>query len=115
MDWQLTGKRALVSGSTAGIGFAIAEALAKEGAQVVVNGRTEERVREALDKLKSSGFEAGGRGASRGWRRRQGDRLSNSSLVSPAVPTTTSGIAPFVPGTSPSHPAGPARRRANWN
>ena len=60
MDLQLTGKRALVSGSTAGIGFAIAEALAREGAQVVVNGRTEERVRQALDKLKGSGLEAGG-------------------------------------------------------
>ena len=60
MDLQLTGKRAFVSGSTAGIGFAIAQALAKEGAQVMVNGRTEERVRQALDKLKGSGLEAGG-------------------------------------------------------
>ena len=44
MDLQLTGKRALVSGSTAGIGFAIAGALAHEGARVIVNGRTQQSV-----------------------------------------------------------------------
>jgi NADP-dependent 3-hydroxy acid dehydrogenase YdfG len=47
MDLQLKGKLALVSGSTAGIGLAIAQALAKEGVSVIVNGRTEERVRAA--------------------------------------------------------------------
>jgi NAD(P)-dependent dehydrogenase (short-subunit alcohol dehydrogenase family) len=47
MDLQLGGKLALVTGSTAGIGFAIAKALAAEGARVVVNGRTEARVAEA--------------------------------------------------------------------
>ncbi len=51
MDLQLNGKRALVSGSTAGIGYAIAEALAKEGAAVIVNGRTQKRVDEALRRL----------------------------------------------------------------
>ena len=40
MDLQLQGKRAVVSGSTAGIGYAIADALAREGAAVVINGRT---------------------------------------------------------------------------
>jgi NAD(P)-dependent dehydrogenase (short-subunit alcohol dehydrogenase family) len=55
MDLKLEGKRAFVSGSTAGIGFAIAEALAKEGASVIVNGRTEARVAEALKKLKDAG------------------------------------------------------------
>jgi NAD(P)-dependent dehydrogenase (short-subunit alcohol dehydrogenase family) len=55
MDFQLTRKRALVTGSTAGIGFAIARVLAAEGASVIVNGRTEERVREAVTKLQSSG------------------------------------------------------------
>jgi NAD(P)-dependent dehydrogenase (short-subunit alcohol dehydrogenase family) len=52
MDLQLTGKRALVTGSTAGIGYAIAAALAREGATVVVNGRTAERVNRALAALK---------------------------------------------------------------
>ena len=48
MDLQLTGKRALVTGSTAGIGFAIAAALAREGAEVIVNGRTPTGVDEAI-------------------------------------------------------------------
>jgi NAD(P)-dependent dehydrogenase (short-subunit alcohol dehydrogenase family) len=50
MDLQLKGKTALVTGSTAGIGLAIALALAKEGASVIVNGRGEERVRDAIQK-----------------------------------------------------------------
>jgi NAD(P)-dependent dehydrogenase (short-subunit alcohol dehydrogenase family) len=52
VDLQLTGKRALVSGSTAGIGFAIAKKLAAEGASVILNGRTEERVAEAAGKIR---------------------------------------------------------------
>jgi len=51
MDLQVEGKRALVTGSTAGIGYAIAEVLAKEGARVIVNGRTQARVDEAIGKL----------------------------------------------------------------
>ena len=47
MDLELKGKRALVSGSTAGIGWAIAAGLAGEGAEVVLNGRTEARVAAA--------------------------------------------------------------------
>jgi NAD(P)-dependent dehydrogenase (short-subunit alcohol dehydrogenase family) len=41
MDLKLRGKRALVTGSTAGIGFAIARGLARERAEVIVNGRGE--------------------------------------------------------------------------
>jgi NAD(P)-dependent dehydrogenase (short-subunit alcohol dehydrogenase family) len=48
MDLQLVGKTALVSGSTAGIGLAIASGLAQEGATVYVNGRTEARVKQAM-------------------------------------------------------------------
>jgi NAD(P)-dependent dehydrogenase (short-subunit alcohol dehydrogenase family) len=48
MDLQLDGKLALVTGSTAGIGLAIAKALAAEGATVIVNGRSERRVQEAV-------------------------------------------------------------------
>ena len=48
MDLRLDGKRALVTGSTAGIGYAIAEGLAQEGAEVIVNGRSAERVVEAV-------------------------------------------------------------------
>ena len=48
MDLKLTGKLALVSGSTAGIGHAIATALAAEGARVIVNGRTQAAVDAAV-------------------------------------------------------------------
>ena len=51
MDLQLTGKRALVTGSTAGIGYAIAVSLAREGAEVILNGRTQDGVDEALGSL----------------------------------------------------------------
>ena len=54
MDLQLAGKRALVTGSTAGIGYAIAESLAKERANVIVNGRTQRRVDEAISGLKKT-------------------------------------------------------------
>ena len=54
MDLQLTGKTAFVTGSTAGIGFAIAESLAREGAGVIVNGRTQARVDAARAKLGSA-------------------------------------------------------------
>jgi NAD(P)-dependent dehydrogenase (short-subunit alcohol dehydrogenase family) len=52
MDLELSGKVAFVSGSTAGIGLAIARRLGHEGADVVINGRTEERVRLALAQIK---------------------------------------------------------------
>jgi len=55
MDLQLAGKRALVSGSTAGIGYAIAEGLAREDATVIVNGRTVQRVERAIASLKKGG------------------------------------------------------------
>jgi len=52
MNLGLQGKIAVVSGSTAGIGLAIAVALAAEGARVIINGRTEERVNAALGKIR---------------------------------------------------------------
>lgn len=53
MDLQLSKHLCLVTGSTAGIGYAIAKALLNEGAQVIVNGRTQAGVDEALAKLKA--------------------------------------------------------------
>jgi NAD(P)-dependent dehydrogenase (short-subunit alcohol dehydrogenase family) len=54
MDLHLTGKTALVSGSTAGIGLAIAKELAQEGANVTINGRTAERVQRAIEEIRAT-------------------------------------------------------------
>jgi NAD(P)-dependent dehydrogenase (short-subunit alcohol dehydrogenase family) len=54
MNLGLQGRTAVVTGSTAGIGFAIASTLAHEGASVVLNGRTDARVNAALDKLRKA-------------------------------------------------------------
>jgi NAD(P)-dependent dehydrogenase (short-subunit alcohol dehydrogenase family) len=53
VDLKLTGKVALVTGSTTGIGFAIAQSLESEGAHVYVNGRTQERVDAAIAAIRS--------------------------------------------------------------
>jgi len=54
MKIDLTGKRAVVSGSTAGIGLAIATGLAQAGAEVIVNGRSEERVQSAITTIREA-------------------------------------------------------------
>lgn len=54
MNLQLKGKKAFVTGSTAGIGLAIADVLAREGASVIINGRTQARVNEAIEKIKKT-------------------------------------------------------------
>lgn len=51
MDLKLAGKKALISGSTAGIGLAIATQLAQEGAQVIINGRSQASVTQVVDAL----------------------------------------------------------------
>ncbi|SDT87884.1 NAD(P)-dependent dehydrogenase, short-chain alcohol dehydrogenase family [Verrucomicrobium sp. GAS474] len=58
MNLQFTGKTALVSGSTKGIGHAIAARLAAEGARVIVNGRTEQAVASALEQIRKATPEA---------------------------------------------------------
>jgi NAD(P)-dependent dehydrogenase (short-subunit alcohol dehydrogenase family) len=58
MDLKLTDKTALVTGSTAGIGLSIAESLAREGATVVINGRTEDRVAQAINSIKNNNSSA---------------------------------------------------------
>jgi len=54
MTIDLKGTRAIVTGSTAGIGYAIAAELARTGAEVIINGRTQQRVDQALHSLRSS-------------------------------------------------------------
>jgi len=55
MDLQLEGKRALVSGSSAGIGLAVAQSLAAEGASVIINGRSRQRLEAAAQAIRSAG------------------------------------------------------------
>lgn len=54
MDLKLADKSALVSGSTGGIGLAIAQSLAQEGAAVIINGRSQERVDQAIATIKAA-------------------------------------------------------------
>ena len=54
MQIDLTGKRAVVSGSTAGIGLAIAQGLIASGAQVVLNGQTEQSLHGAIAQIRSA-------------------------------------------------------------
>ena len=58
MDLQLTGKRALVTGSSSGIGAGIAEELAREGVLVVVHGRNAERANAVAAKITAAGGQA---------------------------------------------------------
>lgn len=62
MDLGLQGKSALITGSTGGIGYAIAEGLAREGAAVWITGRTQASVDNALQRVRMAvpGCEAGG-------------------------------------------------------
>ncbi|HMA49409.1 MAG TPA: SDR family oxidoreductase [Magnetospirillaceae bacterium] len=58
MDMQLNGKTALVTGSTAGIGLEIARKLVGEGAQVIIAGRNQKKLDEAMASIKASGGKA---------------------------------------------------------
>lgn len=60
MNIDLTEKTALVTGSTQGIGYAIAEGLANSGARVVVNGGSADRFADAVDRLRAAGGEVVG-------------------------------------------------------
>ncbi|SKB79295.1 short chain dehydrogenase [Sphingopyxis flava] len=58
MEMELKGKRALVTGSSSGIGAAIARILSEEGAKVMVHGRDEEKTRAVAQRLIDAGGEA---------------------------------------------------------
>ncbi|HWK62863.1 MAG TPA: SDR family oxidoreductase [Eoetvoesiella sp.] len=57
-DFSLRGKLALITGSAQGLGFSIAQAYAASGASVIINGRDEQRVNGAVERLASQGFSA---------------------------------------------------------
>ena len=57
MDLKLTGKVALVTGSSRGIGLATAKAFAAEGCRVMLSGRSTERLRQAETALRATGAE----------------------------------------------------------
>ena len=54
MDLEIAGRCALITGSTSGIGYAIAEGLAREGAQVVLNGRQVDSIESAIARIKGA-------------------------------------------------------------
>ena len=58
MDLNLKGKRALITGSSSGLGEAIARLLAAEGAEVIVHGRNEERAARVADEIRAAGGHA---------------------------------------------------------
>ncbi len=95
MDLQLTQKTALVTGSTAGIGFAIARRLAAEGAEVIINGRTEERIGAALKALAAEVPGARLRGVAADFARR--DSVENLLRQVPAVDILVNNVGIFEP------------------
>jgi gluconate 5-dehydrogenase len=56
--FDLTGRLALVTGASHGLGMAVAKGLARAGARIVINGRSEERLRSALEEYRRSGVAA---------------------------------------------------------
>jgi NAD(P)-dependent dehydrogenase (short-subunit alcohol dehydrogenase family) len=95
MDLQLTNKKALVTGSTAGIGFAIAALLAQEGAAVVVNGRSPRRVEEAVRRIRAESNNAQVTGVSADLGTKEGvDQLTREV---PAVDVLVNNLGIFEP------------------
>ena len=95
MDLQLRDKRALVTGSTAGIGLAIAEALAAEGATVFVNGRTQGRVDAAVKEIRTKSAKADVRGIAADLGTEEGCRHLAGLL--PAVDVLVNNLGIFEP------------------
>jgi len=79
MDLQLRNKTALVTGSTAGIGFGIASLFAQEGAAVVMNGRSQRRVDEGIERIRQKQKDAHVTGVAADLGTPEGiDRLTNA-------------------------------------
>ena len=97
MDLQLTNKTALVTGSTGGIGFAIASLLAQEGASVVVNGRSQERVEEAVERIKTVKKDARVTGVAADLGTKQGVEVLTKAVSSLDILVNNLGIFAAVP------------------
>jgi len=95
MNLGLQSKRAFVSGSTAGIGLATARLLAAEGATVIVNGRTQERVDDAVRSIRDSVPNADVRGIAADLGSAEGCAKVVSSL--PDVDVLVNNVAVFAP------------------
>jgi len=95
MDLQLNGKTALVTGSTAGIGFAIARRLAAEGAEVIISGRTQERIGAAITALSAGVPGARLRGVAADFARR--DSVEDLLRQVPAVDILVNNVGIFEP------------------
>jgi NAD(P)-dependent dehydrogenase (short-subunit alcohol dehydrogenase family) len=95
MDLQLTNKKALVTGSTAGIGFAIASLLAQEGASVVVNSRSRQRVEEAVQRIRAESKNAQVTGAAADLGTKEGVNLLFRDL--PVVDILVNNLGIFEP------------------
>jgi NAD(P)-dependent dehydrogenase (short-subunit alcohol dehydrogenase family) len=95
MDLQLTNKKALVTGSTAGIGFAIASLLAQEGASVVVNGRSPRRVEEAVQRIRTDRKNAQVTGVTADLGTKEGVNLLTRDV--PAVDVLVNSLGIFEP------------------
>ncbi len=79
MDLQLRNKTALVTGSTAGIGFGIVSLLAQEGAAVLMNGRSQRRVDEGIERIRQKQKDAHVTGIAVDLGTREGiDKLTNA-------------------------------------
>lgn len=95
MDLQLNNKTALVTGSTAGIGFATVSLLAQEGAAVVVNGRSQKRVNEAIDRIRAEHRDAHVTGIAADLGTRKGADLVTGQL--PQVDILVNNLGIFEP------------------
>lgn len=95
MDLQLTGKLALVTGSTKGIGFAIAKGLAREGANVIVNGRSQKSVDAALAALREDVPDASATGFAGNLA--QADQIATLVSEYPAVDILVNNLGIFDP------------------
>src|SRR6478609_3152189 len=58
--FDLTGKRALITGGTHGLGMAMAKGLALAGAELIINGHSPDKMEAALSEYKKSGYKAAG-------------------------------------------------------